>query len=84
MAVRATSGAFGSDLPYLVDDRSVDQDGRVSPGALQSLWTRHSKRFSESRKRILFAQDVATGKVQCPVLVSLRRTGVSSFRCCRR
>src|SRR6266542_2462359 len=65
--VHATSGAYNSDLPYLVDDRSVDRDGRVSPGALQSLWTTHSKRFSESRKRILFAQDVATGKVQCPV-----------------
>lgn len=64
---RAQSGVFGIDTPASVGLGGVDDRGRLRPESLQPLWTEVSPRFRESRKRILFTEDVTMGKVRAPV-----------------
>jgi hypothetical protein len=64
---RPNSGAFGIDTAPSLGRGATDGDGRLRPEGLQPLWNEVAPRFAESRRRILFANDVSMGKVKAPI-----------------
>lgn len=74
MVEQTKSGVYGIDGPragVAADTRS--RNGRLRPSDLQSVWQEIAPNLSESRKRILFANDVTMGRVKAPVPKKFRR-----------
>jgi hypothetical protein len=61
------SGAYGADGPYILSEGNFDDRGRILPEALSPMWLDLSKNLVDSRKRILFVNDVVSGKKRGPV-----------------
>jgi hypothetical protein len=66
-SVMRNSGVYGLDTAASLGLGAVDDRGRVQPSGLMQLWNEIAPRFSESRRRILFTDDVTMGKVKAPV-----------------
>lgn len=61
------SGAFGADRPHAIRGDVLDDRGRIAPEDLPIIWNDTAPHYAESRKRILFTNDVTSGKKRAPV-----------------